>query len=152
MADLLPPDGVPWPPEPVRRAEAGEPQEVLPTPPSKRDSRSSDVPDWRTLRNAQTPEGYAGSATAPAPTAKPELYGIAALVLAVTGAVLLATSVSVVAPILGLLAVALGLEGSRRARVAPELHTLKWLGAIVAGAVVAVGVGVLLYVVVTSRP
>ncbi len=150
MADLLPPDGVPWPPEPARQAAPPEPTEVLPAPPSRRDAHAGAVPDWRTLSSDRTPEGYAGSATAPTATAKVQPYGVAALVLAVTGAVFLGVGLAAVSPIMGVLAVGIGLEGTRRARVAPELYTAKWLGAVVAALVVAVGVGVLLYTVLTS--
>jgi hypothetical protein len=129
MADMLPPDGVPWPPEPPELADQeGDDAFVYvgAAPPAGR--RLDDIADWRTMPVSDTPAGYRGSGTAPPlPQRQVNRWSIAgaAMVLTFPAILLEMRMVFVVVP----LAAAFGLAGHRQAKVAPELHRLAWLGA-----------------------
>lgn len=118
---LLPPDGVAWPPLPVVRSSRSfrqtAPPAELPSVLSATTSRPDDahVDDWRAMP-VDAPDGYKGSAGAPAP-APPRLdpWSVSALVLAIVGLLppLWAT------PLASALAIALGLVGRRVCAVDP---------------------------------
>lgn len=139
MAEMLPPDGVPWPPEPPDPAPqaADAIGRIGAAPPS---GRVEQMEDWRSMPVSDPPSGYRGSPTAPpAPVRRVNPWSIAAAAMVVAFPVLfLAPQLAfVMVP----LAAAFGLAGHRQSRVAPELHRLVWLGAAAtAAALVVAGV------------
>jgi hypothetical protein len=145
MADMLPPDGVPWPPEPPEPADHGGDDAFVhigAAPSAGR--RLDDIVDWRTMPVSDAPSGYRGSVAAPPlPGRRVNRWSIAgaAMVLTFPAMLLFPLLVLVAVP----LAVAFGLAGHREAKVAPELHRMAWLGAaaIAAAAVTAAVMAVL---------
>jgi len=113
---LLPPDGVPWPPLPVREPVAPEIPEVLPTTPRRPDN--AEVDDWRVMAN-DAPPGYRGSANAPqlrAPRVEP--WSVVALVCAVVGVLPWLWAV----PVLPVVAIGFGGAGRRVCSLDPTLR------------------------------
>lgn len=147
MAEMLPPDGVPWPPEPPEppdqatddayRRIGGAPSAGSPV---------DEIADWRTMPVSDAPSGYRGSDAAPQlPPRRVSPWSIAAAAMLLTfPAMLLERRLAFV---LVPLAAAFGVAGHRQARVAPELHRLAWLGA--AAAAVAGITAAVLAVLVT---
>lgn len=120
MSELLPPDGVPWPPEPPVQASARNPplDELLRPVPQVGDT-AREIPDWRTMRNDLAPPGYVANEAAVASSAArwswwctvAAAVGAAAAVAAVVGAD------EVLVAVLSVLAVMFGLAGWRVVRV-----------------------------------
>jgi hypothetical protein len=139
---LLPPDGVAWPPEPAPPPVAPAAPSSLPGP----DRRPADatVADWRTMA-VEAPDGYRGSASAPAiPAARVDLWSVCAVALAAVGLIPLLWRV----PVASALAVGFGLAGRRSCALDPTRRgrTLATVGLAVGaatlfGVVVAVAGG-----------
>ena len=133
---LLPPDGVPWPPLPVRAPAPPEQPEALPTTPRRPEDAAID--DWRSMAT-EAPAGYLGGVGAPVPVGdRVAPWAVAALICAAVGALPWLWS----APLLPILAIAFGLAGRRECTLDPTRR-----GKVLATVAVVMG-GVTLMVVI----
>jgi hypothetical protein len=151
MGDVLPPDGVAWPPEPPRRVapSAADPLSGVPSVPAAADPSVGPAPDWRQLAHEQRPDGYAGTAGAPVELARTEWYGVVALGCAALGwASWLGDPFHALRFVLWPMGIGFGVAGFLRARHVPSLYApvgkAMWIG--LAAIVVSVG-GLLLWYV-----
>jgi hypothetical protein len=132
---LLPPDGVAWPPEPSSPLPAPVAADSLPT--VARRPADAAIADWRAME-VDAPDGYRGSATAPAPPAsRVDLWSVASFALAAIGLVPLLWRV----PLASALAVGFGLVGRRVCSLDPSRRgrVFATVGAVV-GAATLLGV------------